>query len=74
MENIVVITGAGISVESGIQPFRGKSGIWEENPMEMATYNKFSTDPGHFLEWYYNRFASCKDAQPNAAHEILANL
>ena len=72
MENIVVITGAGVSVESGIQAFRGKSGIWEENPMEMATYHKFSTDPGHFLEWYYNRFASCKDALPNAAHEILA--
>ena len=72
MENIVVITGAGISVESGIQPFRGKSGIWEENPMEMATYHKFSTDPGHFLEWYYNRFASSKDSLPNAAHEILA--
>ena len=72
MENIVVITGAGVSVESGIQPFRGKSGIWEENPMEMATYNKFSTDPGQFLEWYYNRFVSCKDTLPNAAHEILA--
>ena len=73
MENIVVITGAGISVESGIQPFRGKSGIWEENPMEMATYNKFCTDPGHFLQWYYYRFVSCKDAMPNSAHEILAN-
>lgn len=73
MENIVVITGAGISVESGIQPFRGKSGIWEENPMEMATYQKFRTDPGHFLEWYYTRFASCKDALPNAAHETLAS-
>lgn len=73
MENIVVITGAGISVESGIQPFRGKSGLWEENPMEMATFNKFRTEPGHFLEWYYNRFASCKDALPNTAHEILAN-
>jgi NAD-dependent deacetylase len=41
--------------------------------MEMATYHKFRTDPGHFLEWYYNRFASCKDALPNAAHEILAS-
>lgn len=73
MENIVVITGAGVSVESGIQPFRGKNGIWEENPMEMATYHKFSTDPSHFLTWYYNRFISCKDALPNTAHEILAN-
>ncbi len=73
MENIVVITGAGISVESGIQPFRGKNGIWEENTMEMATYNKYSKDPGHFLEWFYNRFVSCKDALPNTAHNILAN-
>lgn len=73
MENIVVITGAGISVKSGIQSFRGKSGIWEENPIEMATYNKFCTDPGHFLQWYYKRFVSCKDAMPNSAHEILAN-
>ena len=73
MENIVVITGAGISVESGIQPFRGENGLWNENPMEMATYRKFNEDPGHFLQWYYKRFVSCMDALPNVAHEILAN-
>lgn len=72
MNNIVVITGAGISVESGIQPFRGAKGIWEENPMEMATYHKYSTEPAHFLSWYYNRFVSCKDALPNATHIKLA--
>ena len=72
MENIVVITGAGISVESGIQPFRGKSGIWEENPKEMATYEKYNKEPSVFLQWYYKRFVSCKDALPNDAHEILA--
>jgi len=73
MNNIVVITGAGISVESGIQPFRGAKGIWEENPMEMATYHKYSNDPAHFLTWYYNRFISCKDALPNATHAKLAS-
>lgn len=73
MENIVVITGAGISVESGIQPFRGKNGLWNENPMEMATYRNFRTNTGSFLQWYYHRFVSCKDALPNKAHEIMAS-
>jgi NAD-dependent deacetylase len=73
MENIVVITGAGVSVESGIQPFRGKNGLWNENPMEMATYRNFRTNTGSFLQWYYHRFVSCKDALPNKAHEIMAS-
>lgn len=72
MQNTVVITGAGISVESGIQPFRGKNGIWNENPTEMATYRNFRTNTSAFLQWYYHRFVSCKDALPNKAHEILA--
>ncbi|OYU56659.1 MAG: sirtuin [Chitinophagaceae bacterium BSSC1] len=73
MDNsVVVVTGAGISVDSGIQPFRGKNGLWNENPTTMATYEKFKTDPGHFLSWYYHRFVSCRDALPNATHEILA--
>lgn len=71
-ENYLIIAGAGISVESGIKPFRGKDGIWEENPMEMATYRKFINEPAVFLSWYYKRFKSCLNAEPNQTHEILA--
>jgi NAD-dependent deacetylase len=38
----------------------------------MASYEKFCEDPAHFLSWYYHRFVSCRDALPNATHEILA--
>ena len=73
MDNrIVVVAGAGISVDSGIQPFRGKNGLWNENPTAMASYEKFCNDPAHFLSWYYHRFVSCRDALPNDTHEILA--
>jgi NAD-dependent deacetylase len=71
--NTLVVAGAGISVESGIQPFRGKDGIWEENPLEMATYRKFIKEPDSFLEWYYKRFKSCLGAKPNETHQILAD-
>ena len=69
---MVILTGAGISVDSGIRPFRGKDGIWDVNPMEMATLHKFMTEPDVFLSWYYNRFASNRNAEPNKVHRLLA--
>lgn len=72
IHEMVVITGAGVSVDSGIKPFRGKDGIWKENPMEMATFNKFMTEPEVFLEWYYNRFVTYRHSAPNKVHELIA--
>ncbi|MCX8473715.1 MAG: hypothetical protein ORN85_08705 [Sediminibacterium sp.] len=72
-QNYLIITGAGISVESGIKPFRGKGDtIWKENPQEIATNYYMKKYPLDFLEWYYKRFSLCKHALPNEAHEILA--
>lgn len=70
----LVITGAGISIESGIKPFRGPDGNWEENPITMATVKKYYEDPEYFLQWYYNRFNTALNAKPNIVHKTLAKL
>jgi NAD-dependent deacetylase len=72
----VVLTGAGISVPSGIPDFRtpGK-GLWEKvNPMEVAHIDVFRREPDRFWHFYGQRFASLKDVQPNAAHGVVAEL
>jgi len=72
----VVLTGAGISVPSGIPDFRtpGK-GLWEKvNPMEVAHIDVFRRQPDRFWHFYGARFASLKDVQPNAAHGVVAEL
>jgi NAD-dependent deacetylase len=72
----VVLTGAGISVPSGIPDFRtpGK-GIWEKvNPMEVAHIDAFHRDPDRFWHFYSTRFATLRDKQPNGAHEAIAEL
>jgi NAD-dependent protein deacetylase/lipoamidase len=73
--NIMVITGAGISAESGIPTFRGPGGWWKSrNPEELATLKAFVRDPGLVWEWYEYRRELVAKAKPNAAHRVLASL
>jgi NAD-dependent deacetylase len=76
---ILVLTGAGVSAESGIPTFRGKEGYWtvgsrEYHPQEMATQAAFSRMPDEVWRWYLYRRAVCRGAAPNPAHLALAAL
>ncbi|MDP7641880.1 MAG: NAD-dependent protein deacylase [Alphaproteobacteria bacterium] len=75
--NIVVLTGAGISAESGIETFRDKGGVWERNRIEdVATPEAFDKDPPRVHEFYNarRRALGAANIQPNAAHKALALL
>jgi NAD-dependent deacetylase len=75
-ERAVVLTGAGISVPSGIPDFRSTgTGLWENvDPMEVAHIDAWRRDPDRFWSFYGQRFASLVDKQPNDAHRALAEL
>src|SRR6266571_3759225 len=72
---VLVLTGAGVSAESGIPTFRGKDGYWRNlDPIKLATPEAFARDPDLVWQWYRERRHTIRDAQPNAAHEAIASL
>jgi NAD-dependent deacetylase len=74
--SVVALTGAGISVPSGIPDFRTpRTGLWERvNPMEVAHIDAFREDPVRFWSFYGERFATLGEKQPNGAHRALVAL
>lgn len=73
--NIVILTGAGISAESGIDTFRSAGGLWEQHRVEdVATPEGFARNPDLVLGFYDARRAALAGVEPNAAHRALARL
>ena len=71
--DLVALTGAGISADSGIPTFRGKDGLWNKyRPEELATPQAFAKNPELVWEWYAWRMRLIFDADPNPAHKALA--
>jgi len=73
---VTVLTGAGVSAESGIPTFRGKEGYWtvgarEYQPQELATHDAFEAMPWDVWAWYLYRRGVCRAAAPNAGHEAI---
>ena len=78
-KHITVLTGAGISAESGIPTFRGPEGYWtvgsrDYHPQEMATYDMYRRQPDEVWKWYLYRLDVCSNAEPNAGHRALVAM
>src|SRR5919107_468477 len=74
-KKLVVLTGAGISAESGLKTFRDSDGLWEGYDInEVATATAWRRNPALVLEFYNMRRKSVREAQPNAGHTGLAEL
>lgn len=75
MGKIVILTGAGVSAESGLGTFRDRGGLWARYDLkEVATPEGYARDPGLVHAFYNARRVNCRDAAPNAAHRALARL
>ena len=75
MKRVVVISGAGISAESGLKTFRGADGLWRGyRPEEVACPEAWRRNPGLVLDFYNERRKAVREAQPNAAHRALVDL
>lgn len=75
MKNLVVLTGAGVSAESGISTFRDSGGLWEgHDVMEVASPQGFAANPELVLNFYNLRRAQLKEVQPNHAHHCIAGM
>lgn len=74
-ERIVVLTGAGMSAESGLKTFRGSGGLWEGHKVEdVATPEAWHRDPESVLRFYNERRRQVREAKPNVAHKALVEL
>ncbi len=72
---VAVLTGAGISAESGIKTFRDPDGLWAKfNPMELASIDGFMSNPQRVWEWYQYRREIINKAQPNPGHYALVEF
>ena len=75
VQRVVVLTGAGVSAESGLATFRDSDGLWENHdPMDIVTPEAFARDPALVYRFYNSRRRQLSEVQPNAAHRALARL
>jgi NAD-dependent deacetylase len=75
MKKIVILSGAGISAESGIKTFRDTDGLWEgHDVMQVASPEGFEKDPALVLDFYNQRRKQLLEVEPNEAHKIIADL
>ena len=75
MKNLVVLTGAGMSAESGISTFRDSGGLWDRYPVEqVATPEGYAANPKLVIDFYNERRKQLLEVKPNRGHELLAEL